>query len=460
MSWNSMIEQDVKYGVKISGDEGDIFLYFKTKRELKQNKYCQNQLKKYNSADDSNFQKITCLCKPQQEVYLSSKTRRDIDYYFLSNFQGTSHHHSSDCIFYTKLETLNDDEGFYTSKIFEEPKYIHNPCDSEKKERDAKESQRKYTYYNFCRDLIQSSYSYAFNLENKNAKDRSELRNPNVDKFYQCFFSKFEEQSIKSTHNLMRNKSIKESMPKDHSLVFGTINENVFDHLYNNKDKYWINVSKLEKMFKENEDKEKEFVGYSLVDKKYCIEHKRLELTKRLVQNFDNLISPPYFFIGVLQKFSYKKKYYYKLVRFFVHPIYFQHNKISFVESDYERQYAKKLFTDNVPFIKPISDLDFASVNGKFVDYNTDEVNEDNENILKRAHLKYRPDFIEFKSNRIFITEVSGYDDEKYIQLLIRKVKHYRLQESKSNELYLPRIVDYQKREIFSGKKFLEIYQD
>jgi len=432
----NLITEDIKYGISTTPEKNvEKTLYFRTKNELKHNSYFQNELKKCYGK----FQSISCLCNNNKKLYLTSKNITGSAKYFLAIHKNTGTEHKENCLFFLSKENLVDNEGNYHSSIFEEPTYIYQPTTSEKKDTEEKESQRKNTYYNFCRDFIRDSYSYAFNKKNKDAKSRLTLKNPSELDFRDSFFDNYENKE----NNLIKNQSIKESIPKNHTLVFGTIRENIFEQLDNPKDTYSINVEKLEKEFEINKKTNKpEFKSYKLNNKKYKIDHKRLLLTQNLIKNFGNIIEGPYFFIGVLQKKEWKDKKTkktitnYKMVRMFVHPIYSENQKISFIESNYERNYARQLFDNNIPFIKPMSDTDFSKVHSRFVNYETNERDKDNNKIWKRAYLKYRPDFIEFYENHIKITEVSGYEDEQYIKLMNRKIEHYQREGEKSNGLY------------------------
>lgn len=60
----------------------------------------------------------------------------------------------------------------------------------------------------------------------------------------------------------------------------------------------------------------------------------------------------------------------------------------------------------------------------------------------KRAFLQYLPDFIEFKKDNIYITEVSGYDNPEYQLSMNRKLNNYENESKKSNKLYIGKKVD------------------
>ena len=59
------------------------------------------------------------------------------------------------------------------------------------------------------------------------------------------------------------------------------------------------------------------------------------------------------------------------------------------------------MLENKVPFIKPITDSCFYKVNGKFVNYQKEDLT------FRRIALQFLPDFIEFSENKIDIVEVS-----------------------------------------------------
>ncbi len=95
--------------------------------------------------------------------------------------------------------------------------------------------------------------------------------------------------------------------------------------------------------------------------------------------------------------------------------MYFDDKYLCFVESTLERDYAKKLFLDNTPFIKPIDNSELFKIK--------------KEKIVPPGqaffNLSHRPDFIEFKNEKIVIVEVSGDINSEYEEQLAYKEKDY-----------------------------------
>jgi len=445
---DNLIYQDTRNGIGIKEEDGTTReLYFRTKDEVKESEFIQRHLEKYRSSDNGNFQRIVCLCDRENELYLSSK-KQGKGAYFLSVFPHTADKHKEDCLFHTKSnEELCSTDGIYKKQIFEEVEFIDKWKDinEQEKKNEEKNSERKKTFNRFCRDLITQSSSFAFNMANKNAKSRSDLVYPSMESFLNAFFA-----NIGSGTKLLAH-SLYDSLPPEHYFIFGIIEEDIFNQVEKTESESdtnktengskKINVLKFKRDFIDSEVNgvtKKIFNGYSYIKESYWVSKKIFNNTRSLVTNYSNAIKPPYFFMGINKVFNQdiKDKRYSKLIRFYVHPVCnMDYLKMCFVDSEYERKYAKRLFESDVAFIKPISNNCFYKVKGDFVNYQIGKFEQ-------RAHLIYRPDFIEFSEDDIKIVEVSGYNDENYQALLDRKIIHYQDESRKSCGLYSYAVVN------------------
>ncbi|MCG3655412.1 hypothetical protein L5F23_01685 [Aliarcobacter butzleri] len=404
-------------GIKlIRKNQDDLQIGFKTKFELKKNEFYQDILKSYHSYYKKEGAKLECLCN---NVDMACKKT---SYYFLSNLPNNSNKHSEDCIYYEHLEDLTDSEDKYKSLIFKEP--ILNFSTATQKEKDEynqKESHRKNTYVNFCTDMISEAMSIAFNRKNKDMESRANLSYPN----YQDFLNSFDR--LINNNELLPNGSIRKSLDKYYNFCYGVVDYDFISQLQDKKD-YDIYLPTVKKLY----DGNMKFIEYGKGTINCKINFYTLRAASELVKNFNNYISGPYFFMAIYKQNKDNKK----IVRLFLHPVYFDNDSIVFVDSGYERKYAKNLLENKVPFMKPITDSCFYKINGRFVNYEKEDSN------FTRASLQFLPDFIEFSENKIDIVEVSGYDNAEYQNLMDRKIKHYKNESVKSNGLYQVKVVN------------------
>lgn len=406
-------------GIKlVRPGEEDLLLSFKSKIELKDNSYYQYILGKYHEEYKSQGAKLICQCN---NVEMSC---RFINYYFLANLQVNSHKHSEDCIYYDHLEELTDKEDKYKSLIFKEPILDFSKADDkEKREFNEKSNHRRNTFVNFCTDLISESMAKSFNIKNKNVENRGEIKYPEYNEFLRSF------NNISNNNTLLQKGSIKDSLDKYYNFSYGVINYDFLSQIQLKQKEYDIF---LPIKIKQYDEVDNTFIGYKTKNIDCKINFHTLKAAAELVKNFTNYIASPYFFIAIYKQNQFNKK----IVRLFLHPVYSDDRYLVFVDSGYERKYAKKLINGNVPFMKPILDSCFYKINGKFVNY-TNSRNEQ-----KRAFLQFLPDFIEFTDDNIFITEVSGYDNIEYQNLMKKKSLHYESESIKSNKLYKIKVVD------------------
>ena len=405
-------------GIKlIRENKEEKILSFRTKFELKNNSFYQDILKNYHSYYKKDGAKLECLCN---SVDMACKKT---SYYFLSNLPNNSNRHSEDCIYYEHLENLTDSEDKYRSLIFKEPILnFSTASQKEKDEHNQKENHRKNTYVNFCTDMISEAMSIAFNRKNKEAKSRANLFYPN----YQEFLNSF--NMLINKNELLPNGSIRNSLDKYYNFCYGVIDYDFITQLEEKQKEYDLYLTTVKKLY----DSDKKFIGYDKATINCKINFYTLRAASELVKNFNNYISGPYFFMAIYKQNKDNKK----IVRLFLHPVYFDNEHIVFVDSGYERKYAKNLLENKVPFIKPISDSCFYKINGKFVNYEKEDLK------FTRASLQFLPDFIEFSENKINIVEVSGYYNAEYQNLMDRKIKHYENESLKSGGLYQVKVVN------------------
>lgn len=400
----------------IRKNQDDLQIGFKTKFELKKNEFYQDILKSYHSYYKKEGAKLECLCN---NVDMACKKT---SYYFLSNLPNNSNKHSEDCIYYEHLEDLTDSEDKYRSLIFKEPILkFSTATQKEKDEYNQKESHRKNTYVNFCTDMISEAMSIAFNRKNKDMESRANLSYPN----YQDFLNSFDR--LINNNELLPNGSIRKSLDKYYNFCYGVVDYDFISQLQDKKD-YDIYLPTVKKLY----DGNMKFIEYGKGTINCKINFYTLRAASELVKNFNNYISGPYFFMAIYKQNKDNKK----IVRLFLHPVYFDNDSIVFVDSGYERKYAKNLLENKVPFMKPITDSCFYKINGRFVNYEKEDSN------FTRASLQFLPDFIEFSENKIDIVEVSGYDNAEYQNLMDRKIKHYENESVKSNGLYQVKVVN------------------
>lgn len=408
-------------GIKlIRLNQEELQISFKSKIELKNNSYYQDVLKNYHSTYKQEGAILKCLCN---DVDMSCKKT---SYFFLSNLPRNSDKHSEDCIYYEHLENLTDNEDKYRPLIFKEPELIDfsQANQKEKSEYKQKETHRKNTYNNFCIDMISEAVSISFNVKNKLALNRVELVYPSCKDFLNSF------NILINDNDLLQNGSIRKSLDNYYNFCYGLVNYDFISLLENKEKEYNIILPTIINKFDDN----KKFIGHGIKNIDFKINYHKLKATSDLVKNFNNYISAPYFFMAIYKQNKDNKK----LIRLFLHPVYFDKQFIVFVDSGYERKYAQNLIENQIPFIKPITSSCFNRINGKFVNY---KIN----NIQKRAYLHYLPDFIEFNKNIINIVEVSGYDSIEYQNLLDKKRKHYENESEKSKGLYQAKVISGEK---------------
>jgi len=339
---------------------------------------------------------VKCSCKKHN---VNFDIRQHKEKYLLARAKNTEH--SIDCPFYKERDDyikIVDGEEKYTTKIFEEPKTTK----STRRPRASESDIERNTYYNYCQNMISSANSFAFNALNKpfSKEDFIPVR---LSSFCKYFKTTVLNTKISSFSNI---KNYCDSA-KGVNYTYGFIEESLHD-IYNDNnnlsDDDLITINYLKSEEKDNQ--------HIFDSKDFEVSKKRLEISLRRIKIYDNYIRPPYAFFAV--------KEWKRAIRLYLYPVHLdiEKNELCFVESDYERKYAKKLFLNNTAFLKPISNTEFARIKKEKI---VDDVDKD-----KKPFLRYRADFIEFNNNKICLTEVSGFDNKDYISLLTEKEKEYQ----------------------------------
>ena len=408
-------------GVELKYIENDeiVSMYFNSKYELRNNSYLQKILSEILIEKEKGVNYLKCNCN-DTKVNMSIRQNSESKIFYLANLPNNGYNHSIDCIYYNHLENLIDSNDRYKDLIFKELEYLNFKKSSQTEiiNHTIKDKHRKKTFNNFCMDFISQSMSMSFYRVNSKATKREELKYPSFDDFLMSF------SLLMDNNNLMSNSSIKDNLDSDSTFNYGLIKQDIFNQSKElENEQVVLNLPIIKKQF----DVSKNFKGYYQQEIKVYSNKKTIEETQKLVQIFNNFISPPYFFIAIIKKNS---KGFNRLVRFYIKPIYYDMNYLVFVDSGFERNYAKKLILEKIPFIKPLQNSCFNVIKKDFVNYKRGQ------NVYKRAFLQFLPDFIEFLPQNIVITEVSGYTDNSYIQHLNRKKEHYLKECNKSKGLY------------------------
>ena len=233
------------------------------------------------------------------------------------------------------------------------------------------------TFNSFCIDWISSANVFAFNIANKKN-----------DRYIQNYtYKNFRYGLDKSDIKISKIGSIENIKDRGDFFLFKGI---TFDDLT----KY------------DDNDDDKSIAEIHFQDSKDIIKStiKRVKIAIKRLKIFNNFIRPPYFVIASVSKDL--------AVRLFVYPVFFSAEKeqIAFIESENERDMARKLFAANRTFFKSVSDEHNRLSKKKFPYFRS----------------QYRPDFFVFDESNILVVELSGFDTQEYIDQLKDKEKDYR----------------------------------
>lgn len=417
-------------------DEKQESLYFKFRSDLKKEENKKKLLTHYKVKNS-----IRCMCDQKKELYLYVKENGVVAVY------PKSEEHKENCPFYSKREEFIDDEtGEYKSNIFKEV-ISHSKL---KGKESGEEKCQRLTYYDFCREAIAIGALDAFRHDYER-----------YNKIYNITFNQF----CFSYSNGLKNLKLKG-------------NEDVYTFFKNNKEykfEYGILNNDLLTLISENAKDEDiksiniDEIKYDYTNKKWVtqnknakISHRRLRLSKKLVQIWNNLIEPPFFYTAVYHDDI--------IIRFHLMPIFLNEKNIVFVESNFERNYAKKLIEEKIVFIKPISNDEVYKIEPKIINTRCEYIPE----------IKFHPDFLEFSNNKMIITEVSGFTDKDYVNHLEKKMRYYLKYIENKEFLFEYKCIDGKSLEAidykfdpdywdgeelvqkgsFQGKKWSEIYEE
>lgn len=378
----------------------DINIYFDSYEELVSSAYIQYNLK----IRHYKLRTIKCGCKPNENLYMSVVENKKEKIYYLKRYD-TSKEHDINCLFYSEVGEYIDYSGKeikYTTKIFEEPKQLNN---SNKNEiRTTETNIQNLTYYAYCNNLISSSCSYAFHIKNKNSE---ELKNFNYEDFINSLNKQIRINNISNVGSLYDFCNKNNGYRYDYGIIDKT-----------------LELTDIEDL------KDSDIIEIVLDNKSLKTTKKRLEIAIKKLKIFNNLISPSYFYFAI--------KFYGISIRLYLSPIYFDGKNICFIESNFERNYAKYLYEKNIVFIKPLNNLEFNFIQREKLPG-------------EKFRLNSRPDFITISKNEVSIIEVSGYKNKEYIEQLEDKENNYK----KICEEY--KYVRYIRVDGVTGEKVLDI---
>lgn len=355
-----------------------------SKNSIKNNSV-QKVLKDYHEKKRS----IKCGCNKKEDLWLSV-VKKD-NFYYLRRYPNEHREHEMDCIFNNGADNLMkiDDNGnsTYSPKIFEDTENLPHKKEINELSKRKIEHGKRNTFYAYCSELVAESSIYAFNYVNyKNTINN--FKNFTYKDFIARFRNVIERMKLFKYDNV--NQYCDEN--KGNMLRFGIIEHDIA--LIANHPSY-----------KDDDMVEIGLYG-NFASLKVSI--KRLKIAIKKVKLFDDYISPPYFFIA--------PTFYGKATRLYLQPIYFNGIDFCCVESGRERKYAKELFLNKVPFIKPLDNSELFKIK-------KDKIIPPGQ---KMFNLSHRPDFIEFRDGKIVIIEVSGNMDEDYKEQLQDKEKDYK----------------------------------
>ncbi|MDD2781920.1 hypothetical protein [Sulfuricurvum sp.] len=306
-----------------------------------------------------------------------------------------NYYHDENCMFYIDMNGLYAEKtDKYSSIIFEEVIVTSTSTQAIQTTAIDEEKRKRFTFRHFCFDALVEASLWAFNSWNL------EKQVENISAFPKShFLSKLRDTVLnKSMKNKLRAR---DSMPKYHFLSIGIIEETLN-----------LNTAlvKLQEWNGQN---------FNLVNT--VIDETRMRATVKLVTNQGNVRTGPYVYIAVYKNEKIGEDKFQKIiVRLYVYSVFYEEEKFCFVESDKERQYAKKLLNANIGFYKPISD----------------EFRRLSKSLPAREFLKecsFRPDFLEIRDKKIHVVEVCGYpNNADYMATLGRKELFYRFLENKS----------------------------
>lgn len=371
----------MQHSIKLINNGKEEQIFFNSRNDLKKD-FNKSKLLAHYGIKNS----IRCLCDEMKELYLYIKLNGTIAVY------PKSEEHNEDCVFFSKRKEFIDEEtGEYKTTIFKELKSIYKAKGSNE---NSEEKCQRLTFYDFCREAISSgaleAFKYDYNKFNK-------IYNISFNQFCFSYYNVLNSLKLKGKETVISFFKNNE----EYKFEYGILNDDLMVLISsgNDEDIKIINLDEIKYNYKDKK--------WNTVNKQAKITHRRLRLSKKLVQIWNNLIEPPFFYTAVYHNDV--------IIRFHLMPIFLNERNIVFVESNYERNYAKKLIEEKKVFIKPISNDEVYKIDPKVI----------NQKCTFVPEIIYHPDFLEFTENKMIITEVSGFTNKDYKKHLDKKMRYY-----------------------------------
>jgi len=380
--------------IQINGTEEEI--EFETRIGIRKNAGIQEKL----HIVRKNGTKVTCLCDSPDEEPLITLAFVPSDKQ-LTLKRNSHYKHSPECIFYSgREEFYNEKEEKYKSSIFDDS---HGSINNGHRHPDEnREIARRYAYKHFCIDTLSAATTYAFNLKNKN-NESEHLKMFSYKEYFGCL------SSLIGKKKMSDGRSPYKSVPENCTLSIGILNQDL-DHVRDN-----ILILNEYSKFSNNFRK-----------KEVEISDENLKNTQDFQNIYGNIVNGPYVYIAVYRSYledNRVKKM--KIVRLLTYAIERVGKSFCFVESDLERECAKNLMSAGRAFIKPVNGYEHLTVGSQYYKKG-------------RPELRYKPDFIVFIGDKVYVVEVCGFPKEKkYMEELRRKEKHYILLETRNQIIYI-----------------------
>lgn len=379
---------------------------FTTRNEFK-TKHYQELLIQYHKKQNS----IRCKCDLTKELYLSvGKKKR----YYLSKYPKGEEHYAT-CIFNSYAESLTNDgdNTAYKIDIFSEPKVTTPPNVGRREIDKNKEIARRTTYYQYCNDLISYANQTAFYMANKIEQRQNSslgINNFTFDNFCRAYYLALKNINIIKNGNILDIQKDNQNFRFNYGIISDIKSlEEIFRTLedLNDEDIVKIPVEMISYDYKNN---------CSILKNDFLkMTKKRFKIAFKLVKNegTNSFKVPPYFFSASIENGI--------TVRFHLSLISLEENQICFVDSSYERNFAKYFFrnSDKYIMLKPLTNNEIDKLIPSIIGLPS---------ILDNIpHIEYNPDFLLLDGNFINIIEVSGYNNrEEYKLHMEKKMRYYQ----------------------------------
>lgn len=361
---------------------------FNERSYLRRDPEVQNLLQ---NAKSKNFD-VVCCCKNTENIFLTlshlpnahNKMEFETDAKTLIVKRNHHFEHDESCPFYKLTDEFYEHEiDKYKSTILISPLESTNTHGCRNNEILSKTI--KATFSRFAEGLMSDAYTYAYNLKNKNSEI---LLKPTFLNFCNALNGILGKIKFKNGENVIQAE-------RNHGVVlsFGYISEDI------------CSESATIKLH--------EYSRNNFYEKTFDISERRRQITARYVNIYGHIIVGPYFYIATYVQTD-RNDEMSEIIRLHIYPIVLIEEYFSFVESDFERQYAISLIKSSTPFIKPVSGNELEQMANKWFPNG------------KPSFKGFRPDFIEFHEDGIHIVEVCGYpDNQEYMRILAKKEEIY-----------------------------------